>query len=84
MQYLRRGKNMIKKPDTPRRLYQRKYESLHKEERIQKNKVFATSMPRELCEDIEAYLKKYQISKVDFIRDSYLRFLEETKNNKGG
>ena len=30
------------------------------------------------------YLKKYQISKVDFIRDSYLRLLEETKNNKGG
>ena len=75
---------MIKKLDTPRRLYQRKYESLHKEERVQKNKVFATSMPRKLCEDIEAYLKKYQISKVDFIRDSYLRLLEETKNNKGG
>ena len=60
---------MLKKTDTPKRLYRRKYESKHKEERMQKNKVFATSMPRELCEEIEAYLKKYQISKVDFIRD---------------
>ena len=75
---------MNKKIDTPKRLYRRKYESLHKEERLQKNKVFATSMPRELCEDIEAYLKQYKISKVDFIRDSYLRILKETKNNKGG
>ena len=73
---------MIKKPDTPRRLYQRKYESLHKEERIQKNKVFATSMPRELCEEIEAFLKKYQISKVDFIRDSYILMLKESKQIK--
>ena len=72
MRFFRRGKNLIKKLDTPRRLYQRKYESLHKEERIHKNKVFATSMTRKLCEDIEAYLKKYQISKVDFIRESYL------------
>ena len=75
---------MLKKPDTPKRIYQRKYEKIHKEERIKKNKVFATSMPRELCEDIEAYLKKYQISKVDFIRGSYLRLLKETKKNKGG
>jgi len=75
---------VLKKPDTPKRIYQRKYEKIHKEERIKKNKVFATSMPRELCEDIEAYLKKYKISKVDFIRDSYLRLLKETKKNKGG
>ena len=70
---------MLKKTDTPKRLYRRKYESIHKEERMQKNKVFATSMPRELCEEIEAYLKKHQISKVDFIRDSYKLLLTESK-----
>ena len=75
---------MIKKPDTPKRLYQRKYEKIHKEDRKEKNKVFATSMPRELCEEIEAYLKKYQISKVDFIRDSYILMLKGSKNIKGG
>ena len=68
---------MIKKEDTPKRLYRRKYEAIHKEERIQKNKVFATSMPRELCEEIEAYLCKHKISKVDFIRDSYKMLLKE-------
>ena len=72
---------MLKKADTPKRLYRRKYESIHKEERMQKNKVFATSMPRELCEEIEAYLKKYQIAKVDFIRESYKLLLKERKNN---
>ena len=68
---------MLKKMDTPKRLYRRKYESIHKEERNKKNKVFATSMPRELCEEIEAYLHKHQISKVDFIRESYMLLLKE-------
>lgn len=75
---------MNKKQDTPKRIYRRKYESLHKEERMEKNKVFATSMPRELCEEIEAYLKKYQISKVDFITESYRRLIYETSKENSG
>ena len=73
---------MIKKPDTPKRLYQRKYEKIHKEDRKEKNKVFATSMPRELCEEIEAYLKLFKITKVDFIRDSYFLLLREKAKQK--
>ncbi len=62
---------MERKADTPKRLCQRKYELVHKEERKKKHKVFATNMPRKLCEEIEEYLRKYKITKVDFIRESY-------------
>ena len=65
------GEEMERKADTPKRLYRRKYEAVHKEYRKKNHKVFATNMPRQLCEEIEEYLRKYKITKVDFIRDSY-------------
>ena len=65
------GEEMERKADTPKRLYRRKYEAVHKEYRKKNHKVFATNMPRQLCEEIEEYLRKYKITKVDFIRESY-------------
>ena len=36
-----------------------------------RKKVFGTSVPREDCEEIEAFLKTYGISKVDLIYAGY-------------
>ena len=69
---------MERKADTQRRLYQRKYEQLHKEHRKNRSKVFVANMERKLCEEIEAYLRERKITKVDFIKESY-KILKYTK-----
>lgn len=62
---------VTKKPDTPKRLAQRRYEEKHKEERQTKNKVFETSIDRQLYEEITVFLKKNSITKVELIYAGY-------------
>ena len=62
---------VTKKPDTPKRLAQRRYEEKHKEERQAKNKVFETSIDRQLYEEITVFLKKNSITMVELIYAGY-------------
>ena len=62
---------MERKADTPMRENRRRYEEKHKEARKAATKVFGTSISREDCEEIEAFLKTYGISKVDLIYAGY-------------
>jgi hypothetical protein len=69
MPYYKRLKEnyMQKKADTPERIRRRQYEETHKAERIERNKVWATSIPRADAEMIDGFLKKHHLTKVDLI-----------------
>ena len=62
---------MERKVNTPMRETRRRYEEKHKEERKAANKVFGTSIPRKVCEEIDDFLKAHDISKVDLIYAGY-------------
>ena len=73
-------KEMVtRKEDTPQRVANRKYEEKNKEKRRTSSRNFQTMIPRDLYEEINAYLKKNKITKVDFIKIAY----EIMKNNSG-
>jgi hypothetical protein len=73
---------MEKKEDTPVRIARRKYEERNKDERKALNKVFGTSIPRETCEEIEAFLQAHHISKVDLIMTGYITLMEQYRKSK--
>lgn len=62
---------MERKASTPMRETKRRYEEKHKEERKAANKVFGTSISRKDCEEIEEFLKAYNITKVSLIYAGY-------------
>lgn len=68
---------VTRKEDTPHRVANRKYEEKNKDKRRTTSGNFQTMIPRELFEEINAYLKENHISKVDFIKKAY----EIMKNN---
>lgn len=63
---------MQRKEDTPARKSRRRYEEEHKEERQAAHKVWGTSIEREFAEEIDAFLKKNYLTKVDLIFAGYL------------
>lgn len=76
-----------KKPETPQRKARRKYEELNKEYREQATKQFNTRLPREMHDEICAFLKERKITKVDLIFAGYEALQnrygpEEQKNNE--
>ena len=73
---------VTKKPDTPKRLAQRRYEEKHKEERQAKNKVFETSIDRQLYEEITVFLKKNSITKVELIYAGYQALQDKNPKDK--
>ena len=63
---------MVKrKEDTPQRVANRKYEEKHKNKRKQTSGNFQTMIPRDLFDEINAFLKERNMTKVDFIRTAY-------------
>ncbi len=58
---------MKRKEDTPERIVRRRYEERHREERVQKNKVWGTSIERKFSDKIDAFLKERDLKKVDLI-----------------
>ena len=62
---------MERKEDSSRRITRRKYEEKNKEKRKQASGNFGTMIPRELYDEINAFLKKRNMTKVDFIRTAY-------------
>ena len=61
----------MRKEDTPKRIVRRRYEEKHKEERLQKTKVWGTSVDRELANEIDSFLEQYNIKKVELIYAGY-------------
>ena len=68
---------VTRKEDTPQRIAKRKYEEKNKEKRQAASGNFQTMIPRELFEEINAFLKGRKMTKVDFIKKAY----EILKNN---
>ena len=62
---------VTRKEDTSKRVARRKYEEKNKEMRKEKNANFQTMIPRELFEEINAFLIEKGITKVDFIKKAY-------------
>lgn len=62
---------VTRKEDTSRRVARRKYEEKNKELRKEKSTNFQTMVPRELFEEINAFLTEKGITKVEFIKKAY-------------
>lgn len=63
---------MVKrKDDTPQRIANRKYEAKNKEKRRATNGNFQTMIPRDLYDELNAFLKERNLTKVDFIKRAY-------------
>ena len=62
---------VTRKEDTSKRVARRKYEEKNKELRKEKNANFQTMIPRELFEEINTFLTKKGMTKVDFIKKAY-------------
>lgn len=72
---------MEKKEDTPSRLRNRRYEEKNKEKRKAANGTFSTFLPRGELEEINAFLKKYEITKVELIRQGYQSLQKQIKDS---
>ena len=62
---------MEKKETTPSRAARRSYEERNKDKRKQASGNFGTMIPRDLFDEINAFLKERNMTKVDFIRTAY-------------
>ena len=62
---------MQKKESTPLRVARRKYEEKNKEKRDAASKVWGTSLPTELADEINDFCKFYDIHKIDLIKEGY-------------
>ena len=75
---------MERKADTPARKSRRKYEEQNRDERQQKNKVCVTSIDRQYANEIDAFLLKHNLTKVELIVAGYQALMQqvEAKNNR--
>ena len=62
---------VTRKEDTPQRVANRKYEEKNKEKRRATSGNFQTMIPRELYEELNAFLKERNITKVEFIKRAF-------------
>ena len=62
---------VTRKEETPQRRASRKYEEKNKEQRRAKCGNFQTMIPRELFDEVNAFLKEKGITKVELIRAGY-------------
>ena len=73
---------MERREDTPVRVARRKYETKVKEKRKQQSGTFGTMIPRTLFNEINAFLKENNITKVQLVKAGYKALLEEKKKTK--
>ena len=75
---------MQKKEATPQRIARRKYEEKNKEKRDAASKVWGTSLPTELADEINGFLIENRLTKVDLIKEGYkiLKKKYKSKENK--
>lgn len=62
---------MERRADTPVRKSRRRYEERNKDERKEKNKVWGTSINRQFASEIDEFLEKYNLTKVELIYAGY-------------
>ena len=67
---------MERKPDTPVRKSRRKYEERNKDERKEKNKVWGTRIDRQYANEIDEFLARYNLTKVELIVAGYQALLD--------
>lgn len=63
---------MQKKENTPEREVRRRYEENNKEKRKHTNRQFATFIPTADFEEMDAFLKKYGLTKVALVYEGYM------------
>lgn len=68
--------------DTARRISKRRYEERNKEERKQTSGNFQAMMPRSIYEEINAFLKENNITKVQLVVEGY-EAMKSKLNKKG-
>ena len=74
---------VTRKEDTPRRIAHRKYEERNKKKRQAASGNFQTMIPRDLYDEINAFLAKHHITKVQLIFAGYEALKAEVeKENK--
>ena len=73
---------MEKRENTPIRQARRKYEEKNKEKRKQASGNFGTLIPRALFDEINAFLKENNITKVQLVKAGYKALLEEKKKTE--
>ena len=74
---------MEKRENTPIRQARRKYEEKNKDKRKQVSGNFGTLIPRALFDEINAFLKENNITKVQLVKAGYKALLEgKEKLNK--
>lgn len=66
-----------KKEDTPIRERKRRYEERHKEERKKATKHFDTLLKAEKVDEINAFLEKHRITKVELVLTGYETLREQ-------
>lgn len=71
---------VTRKEDAPQRRANRKYEEKNKDKRREQSGNFQTMVPRELFDEINAFLKENRMTKVDFIRDGYEALKHKSDN----
>ena len=73
---------MEKRENTPIRQARRKYEEKNKDKRKQVSGNFGTLIPRALFDEINAFLKENNITKVQLVKAGYKALLEGKKTTK--
>lgn len=56
---------------TPKSVVDKRYEEKHKEERKSRHKVWGTSVDRKYAEEIDTFLEKNKLTKVELIAAGY-------------
>ena len=71
---------MPRKEDTPLRNARRSYEERNKEERLKATTQFNTRLPKEKYDEINEFLEKHNIRKIDLIYAGYEALKETCRN----
>lgn len=67
---------------TPKSIIDKRYEEKHKDERKAKHMVWGTSVDREYAEEINEYLQKHKLTKVELIAAGYKALQSQYGPNK--
>ena len=73
---------MERKESTPARESRRKYEEKHKDERKAQYKIWGTSIDRKTAEEMDEFLIKHKLSKVDLISAGFAKLKELYEKQK--
>ena len=67
---------------TPKSIIDKRYEDKHKDERIARHMVWGTSVEREFAEEVNNYLQRHKLTKVELIFAGYQALQSQYGPNK--